>query len=230
MSLLLPLYAVVLPLLFWVAYHYYHDRHRPEPVVNLVLAIALGGAASLLAGLGYRALGVAGLNADVSVLAGTDLFGLFIFSVLGIGLVEELAKMLPFVLIVIRFKDFDEPLDGVIYASFLALGFAMVENVYYLEYLTRGEAIARGFAGPVVHMAFASIWGHPLGIARLRGGNVARVALVWLGVSALIHGVYDFIVLAFSGVALAVASALIVVLWVWRLKLVWQLNKEQRSG
>jgi RsiW-degrading membrane proteinase PrsW (M82 family) len=49
-------------------------------------------------------------------------------------------------LIVLRFRSFDEPFDGIIYASFIALCYATTENVQYLQYLTPIEAIARGFA------------------------------------------------------------------------------------
>ncbi|MEJ2088061.1 MAG: PrsW family intramembrane metalloprotease [Gammaproteobacteria bacterium] len=225
MRLELVLSAVLLPFLFWVAYHYYHDRHRPEPVINLVVTVGLGAVASLIAGFGYHALDLAGMQVDVDALAETTPMALFAYAVLGIGLIEELAKLLPFVLVVLRFKDFDEALDGVVYASFLALGFATVENLYYLDHLTRGEAIARGFAGPVVHMVFASIWGHRIGMARLTGGRIFGVALIWLGVSALVHGVYDFIVLAFSDVSLLLASAFIVAIWLWRLNLVSRLKE-----
>jgi RsiW-degrading membrane proteinase PrsW (M82 family) len=43
-----------------------------------------------------------------------------------------------------RFRAFDEDLDGIIYASFIAMGYATMENLHNLEYLTKNEAIARG--------------------------------------------------------------------------------------
>ncbi len=36
------LMPVTLPVLFWAAYHYYKDRHLPEPVGHLLLAFTLG--------------------------------------------------------------------------------------------------------------------------------------------------------------------------------------------
>jgi len=122
------LYAVLLPLLFWVVYHYYHDRHRPEPVINLMITLGLGVGSSLLASLGYLGLDMLGWRFDALDLAETDLLGLALYAVLGIGLIEELAKLVPFLLVVLRFSDFDEPLDGIVYASFLALGFAMFKQ------------------------------------------------------------------------------------------------------
>ncbi|HEY5644561.1 MAG TPA: PrsW family glutamic-type intramembrane protease [Pseudomonadales bacterium] len=230
MSAELFLYALLLPLIFWATYHYYHDRHRPEPVVNLLATLGLGVLASLIAGMGYAGLGLVGLRFDAYLLAETSPLGLLVYAVLGIGLVEELAKMLPFLLVVLRFRDFDDPFDGIVYASFLALGFAMAENYRYADHLSLSEAVARGFAGPVVHMVFASLWGHHIGTAVLTGAPVLPVAFRWLAITALVHGAYDVIVIAFSASALFLASALIVVIWFWRLRLVWRLGGGHRSS
>ena len=49
-----------------------------------------------------------------------------------IGPCEELAKFLAVRLFVYRNKEFNEPLDGIIYAAAAALGFASLENVLYV--------------------------------------------------------------------------------------------------
>ncbi|MEM8766282.1 MAG: PrsW family glutamic-type intramembrane protease [Pseudomonadota bacterium] len=214
----------LIPVLFWAAYHYYHDRHRPEPVAKLIFALLLGGLASLLAGLGYELLGQIGLRYDALGLAEGNRLGLFLYAFLGIGVVEELAKLLPFLLLILRFSDFDEPVDGIVYASFIGLGFAALENLYYFPHLSTPEALARGFAAPVVHRAFASIWGYRVGKAKLEGGSVLTEAAVWLLAAAFVHGVYDFIVLGFGGPALVFAAAVILAIWFWRLKLLLQLS------
>jgi len=38
---------------------------------------------------------------------------------LAVGPIEEISKLLLFVLVVLRLKGSDEPLDGIIYASFI---------------------------------------------------------------------------------------------------------------
>jgi len=42
------IFLLLAPFGFWAAYHYYHDRHRPEPTANLVVCIGLGAAARYL--------------------------------------------------------------------------------------------------------------------------------------------------------------------------------------
>ncbi|MCZ6499462.1 MAG: PrsW family intramembrane metalloprotease [Gammaproteobacteria bacterium] len=213
-----------MPLFFWGCYHYYKDRYLPEPVGHLLFAFALGVGSFYLGMLMYRGLGLVNLRFDAYLLAETNLPGLFAYAVLVIGLVEELAKLIPFLLIIIHFKEFDEPIDGIIYASFIALGFSAVENIQYLQYLTSLEALARGFAGPVVHIVFASIWGYYVGRAYLCRRALGRTLIAALAGAAFLHGSYDFVVIAMPAPALPLAASLIVGIWVWRLLLIRDLH------
>lgn len=210
-------FPLLVPFLFWAAYHYYHDRHRPEPLANLFGCILLGVAAAWLNRGMYAGLGVLGLRYDALLLAEDNLPGLLAYAVLGIGLTEELSKLLLFVAVVLRFRAFDEPLDAIVYASFLALGFSLVENLHYLQFAAPAEAFARGFAGPLVHIVFASVWAYPIGLAHLKNERSAFAIPLWLAVSAVLHGIYDFIVLGFGSTMLVFAAALIVAIWMWRL-------------
>lgn len=221
---------VVLPVLFWAGFHYYKDRHLPEPPGNLALCFLLGVGSFYIGRYLYQALGLIGLRFDAYLLAETNSAGLFAYAVLVIGVVEELAKLLPFVLVVLRFRAFDEPIDGIIYASFIALGFAAVENIEYLQYLTYREAIARGFAGPLVHIMFASIWAYRIGRAHLRHGSVLKAGVVWFAVAAALHGVYDFVVIALPPPALPVSALLILAIWVWRMSVIRDLHAVQGSS
>jgi RsiW-degrading membrane proteinase PrsW (M82 family) len=229
MSRALLLLPVLLPVLFWAAYHYHKDRHLPEPVGRLALAFGLGLLSAGISKALYVALGWASLRYDALALAHGNLPGLFAYSMLAIGPVEELAKLLPFLLL-LRIPELDEPIDGIIYASFVALGYAAVENVMYLQYLTPTEAAARGFAGPVVHMLFASIWGYTIGCAHLRGQPLLPALLRGLVLAAGLHGLYDFIVLQQTLNALPMAALLILGGWIWRLRLLRGLHEQAVRG
>ena len=218
------LLPVILPVAFWAAYHLHVDRYLPEPPGQLLLAFALGVGSFWLGLLGYRALGLVGLRYDAFALAAHHLPGLFAYAVLGIGVIEESAKLLPFLLIIRLFREFDEPIDGIIYASFIALGFAAVENIRYLEYLSTRQAYARGFAGPVLHIVFASVWGYYVGRAWLRRRALVPTVLGALACSALLHGVYNFVVIGLPARWLPIAAGLIAGLWIWRLCLIRDLH------
>jgi len=230
MKYLILLLPVVLPVVFWAAYHLHADRHLPEPPGHLLLAFALGVGSFFLGMAMYRALGVLGLRYDAFELAQGNLPGLFLFAVLGIGVIEELAKLIPFLFVVLRFREFDEPIDGIIYASFIALGFAAMENLNYLQFMTTGAAYARGFAGPVVHMVFASIWGYYIGRAWLLRRAVPGTVLAALASTALIHGIYDFVVIGLPRPGMPIAAGLIAALWIWRLRLIRDLHQTYRNA
>lgn len=221
----LMLLPVVAPIVFWAAYHWHADRHLPEPPLHLLLAFALG-VGSFWIGLNlYRALDFIELRYDAFLLAETNLSGLFAYALGVIGMIEEAAKMIPFLLVVIHFREFDEPIDGIIYASFIALGFAAVENLRYLEFLSAGEAYARGFAGPVVHIVFASVWGYYIGRAVLFRRRRIATVVAMLVLAAVLHGIYDFLVIGMPPGALPLAAALIAGIWIWRLRLIRDLRE-----
>lgn len=217
---------VTVPVLFWAAYHYYKDRHLPEPVGNLALCFLLGLAAAGLSKLLYVALEPLGLRFDAFALADTNPLALFAYALLAIGPIEELSKLLPFLLVVTHFRAFDEPLDGLVYASFIALGYAAVENYHYLDFLTQFESIARGFAGPVIHIVFASIWAHWITRAQLAGRSIVRHAVIGFLLAAGLHGVYDFLVLLQPVAALPIAASMIAGIWIWRLRLMRRMHED----
>ena len=221
--LILPVLA---PIVFWAAYHYHKDHHLPEPPGNLLLCLLLGVIAAAISKGLYLALEPIGLRLDAVALAEENPAALLAYALLAIGPIEEFAKLLPFVVVVLRFKAFDEPLDGIIYASFIALGYAAVENYHYLDFLTPTEAFARGFAGPVIHIAFASIWAHWIARALLAGKSVVRPAVVGFLLTAGLHGFYDFLVLRHAVLALPIAATLIATLWIWRLRLMQEMHEQ----
>ncbi len=120
---------------------------------------------------------------------------------------------------------FDEPLDGIIYASFIGLGYATAENFHYLDYLTPLESAARAFASPVVHILFASIWAHWITRARLAKKSIAGPLVLSFALSAALHGIYNFLVLLTPISALPLAAALVLAIWVWRLLLMRRMHE-----
>jgi RsiW-degrading membrane proteinase PrsW (M82 family) len=220
---------VLLPVLFWSGFHYYKDRHLPEPFGHLLLAFILGIASFWLGKLMYAGLGLVDLRFDAYVLAVRNPVGLFFYAVLAIGVIEELSKMVFFLLIILRFREFNEPIDGIIYASFIALGFATMENIQYLQYVSGFEAIARGFAGPLVHILFASIWGFYIGAAHLQRKPMLGTVLGALAITALLHGIYDFVAIALPVTALPASALLMLGIWMWRMYLIRDLHNEAQD-
>jgi len=221
--------TLLIPVFFWGAYHHYKDRHRPEPILMLVLASTLGYCSAYLAMIMYTTLDYFGLRYDAFELAESSRLGLFWYAVLAIGPIEELAKFIPFSLILIRLPHFDEPLDGVIYASFIALGFSLHENEQYLQYLESGEAVARSIASPMIHVLFASIWGYAYGYANIHKLNRVVATILGLVVSMVLHGVFDFFSIGVSAWTSVAPPLIILAIWLWRMFMIRHPHSHHRT-
>ena len=210
---------IVVSGVLWMLYVQSKDRHQPEPRWRLFWAFGLGLVAWLISILSYRALDALGLpDVKFNERPWTAVYCLGI-----IGPIEEGSKVLLAYLFVFRWREYDEPIDGFVYAAALSLGFASAENLY----TTAGSGwiyqLAQTITMPLAHVLFGAIWG--LGISHAHFcvsrplpralWQVASVALAMLA-----HGLYDFLVLAYQ--ARLATSGLVLALWgftVWRLHL-----------
>jgi RsiW-degrading membrane proteinase PrsW (M82 family) len=216
MTLWIILSGIIAPAVFWSAYFYYKDRFQPEPIRNLGITYILGLITAYACIKFYGLLPLIGIPEDPSALMESHRLQFFFYSLGVIGLIEELFKFLPFILIILRLKAFDEKIDGIVYASTIALGFASFENIYYLAHLEGFELIGRAFASPLAHTIFSSIWGYTVGKARIQGKSLLKASLIGLSIAALVHGIFDFFT---TSPPLRLAASLIVlVIWIWRIR------------
>jgi RsiW-degrading membrane proteinase PrsW (M82 family) len=206
--------AVLAPAAFWIGYFYYKDRLRPEPPANLAVAYVMGFASGFLCFEFYGLLGRAGITTGFrAVLDGTTPLQFFSYAVVFVGLIEETFKFLPFILVVVRFKAFDEPIDGIVYAAALAVGFASFENLGYLPHMKGLAFLGRALASPLTHTVFSSVWGYAIGWAIFRRCSVVVACIVGVTLSGTAHGLFDYLTLS---PGLRVFSAmLILVIWIW---------------
>lgn len=215
--------GIAAPAIFWSGYFSIKDRYRPEPLVNLGLAFLLGFGSALLVEKIYTLLTGLGLPEDPTLYLDTQPQNFLLYTLGIVGPLEELFKALPFLLIVLRWKKFDEPVDGIVYSAMIALGFASYENLIYLPFEEGIALLGRSLATPLTHTVFAWIWGYPVGMARLKGKNTLFAFLVFFPLSAAAHGLFDYLNLA---PGLRIGSALLIlVLWGWRIALIERLQK-----
>ena len=220
--MLLLLAAFIAPTAFWIGYLYYKDRFQPEPLRVVWIAYLLGIASGWLCVGAYRLVEMMGAPQDPLLLAETDRAAFLAYCIVVVGILEEACKMLPLVLVLIHLRHFDEVLDGIVYASAIALGFATYENFFYLPLLDGFERWGRAIASPLVHTIFSSIWGYTIASAVLSGRRVLPAAVAGLGVAALLHGAYDFFTL---NPALRLGAALVIlVIWAWRIRTIERLH------
>jgi RsiW-degrading membrane proteinase PrsW (M82 family) len=218
MSIWIILSGIIAPAIFWIGYLYFKDRVQPEPFRTTGATYILGIFSAIITIQIFKLLPLLGIPEDPSVLMDTNRVKFLLYSIGITGFIEEFCKFLPFFFIVLRFKFFDEEIDGIIYASIIALGFASYENSRYLVYMESLELFGRAFASPLTHAIFASIWGYTVGVAWLESRSVLKASALGIGLAALFHGLFNFLT---TSPALRVgASILILIIWIWQIRLI----------
>ena len=187
MALLVSVFFAFAPAFFMSAVVYWLDRYEKEPLVLLGATfiwgavVAAGGAfiINTVSGVGIYVLTGSGDAADQATASLVAPF------------VEEGLKGLAVLLVFIFFhKEFDSILDGIIYASIAALGFAATENVLYIYQHGYLDAGWKGLWQLVFIRDVVVAWQHPfftaftgigLAIARMNRSVLVKIVAVPLG-------------------------------------------------
>ncbi|MDV2482305.1 PrsW family intramembrane metalloprotease [Methanoculleus sp. Wushi-C6] len=200
------------PGVFWAWYFYSRDKYQPEPAALIVKLFLLGVLVTF----------------PVAFVEG--FFGLFIASSLIMGavvapVVEEYGKYWVVRRFAYRDTEFDEPMDGIVYATAAALGLASLENVLYVfaAYVTSPAlalstiAVRAVFSVPG-HALFASVWGYALGRAKFMAAD-QRPGIVFRGLvlGIALHGIFNFLLMTADIFAYTLAIFILVLipgLWI----------------
>ena len=185
----------VLPALILVYYTYQQDKLQREPVKNLVKAFFYGWLsvfASFVISLPCMRMGL--FPQEIHSLG--DAFRTAFF---GAAIPEESAKLFLLWLFLRKFRDFDERMDGIVYAVCVGMGFAAFENIEYLfasgsDWVTTG--IGRSLTAIPGHFAFAVIMGYYYSLNYFDKYRAPLAGLkMWL-YPVLAHGLYDTIAMS----------------------------------
>jgi protease PrsW len=225
------------PLLVYLWVPWIVDRYDPEPIWALVMCLLWGG----IAACGFSAV----VNTTVHVVA-DDMLGKGAGDVLGAcvsaPLIEEATKGIAvFFIFYFWRREFDGVVDGVIYATFAALGFAAVENILYYGNAAKEEMlsakadgllastfIVRGILAPWGHPLYTSMTGLGFGLARETTKGWVR----WLApiggycLAVLLHAVWNtsatisnaLVILMLPLWLLSVLGFFVLVLWLVKRK------------
>jgi len=196
----------------WLYLIYRYDRFEPEPVKYVLLIGAIGGVLSTIPSALLNA-GVAsqlGVRNFIYNSSGAEIsgFNILLFS-LFVGFNEEFWKSFMAVLLLRRFKQFNEPIDALIYSMSIALGFAAFENVGYTVAGGFGVLFVRSFTAVPLHAGLASIWGSGIANAKYHNeGKYLTTLIPYVITAALIHALYNYIQFINSDGFVAIMAAL----------------------
>jgi len=166
---------------------FHRDAYNREPKLNMIVSFFFG-VLSVVPAIFIEEFFWGSFDGSI---AGLALKAFFV-----VALTEELCKYAALRLYSYRQKSFDEPFDGIVYAVMVSMGFATLENIFYVtKSASEGHgyqvAIMRMFLSVPAHATFGVLMGYHVGRAKF---NPARKrALMFLGLfwAVFFHGSFD---------------------------------------
>ncbi|GET22603.1 PrsW family glutamic-type intramembrane protease [Prolixibacter denitrificans] len=195
MHLILLAIAPVIIILFYI---YWRDKYEKEPFYLLARGLLFGVISVLPVTL------VEGVLMMFGPLF-TGYWNTFYQAFVVAGATEEGFKFLASFILVWHSREFNQRFDGIVYAVFVSMGFALVENLLYVFSSPDGLSVGltRALTAVPAHAMFGVLMGFHLSLAKF----YPQARRLFLGYAFLIpftfHGLYDFILMSGNQILLA---------------------------
>jgi protease PrsW len=182
-----------------LSFFYLKDKYEPEPI-RLVFRLFLIGALLVfpIMVLQYA------FQLEYSL---SPLIDAFIIS----GLSEEFFKWFVVYYTVFKHAEFNEHYDGVVYAVAASLGFATLENILYIFANGIDTAFVRAVLPVPSHALFGVIMGYYFGKSKMN--NNKKLLVVSLIIPAILHGIYNYILMSSMNEWLYTMVPFMIFLW-----------------
>lgn len=174
--------AAVAPAIALLSFFYLKDKYETEPL-SLVVKVYIFGVLLVFPIMVIQF----GIKEEMNISYLSDAF--FVS-----GAFEEFFKWFLVFYGAYLHEEFNEPYDGIVYASALSLGFASLENIFYLYTFGIEEALIRALLPVSGHALFGVIMGYYLGKAKFSFGKKKKIYLTLsLVLPILLHGTFNFL-------------------------------------
>lgn len=199
-TILIAFFAGILPAIFWLSFWIKEDKH-PEPKWLIILTFILGMMAVPA---------VIPLEKFVLKFAGQGLLLITLWA-----FIEEIFKYAAAAFALRRRED-DEPVDPLIYLITSALGFAALENAFFLFNPLLNEGFVGAFitgnmrfiGATLLHTVSSGIIGIFIGLSFYRNSKSRRsYAYTGIGLSVLLHALFNFLIIQGKGETLIAVFA-----------------------
>lgn len=201
------------PVFIILAYIYYRDKYEKEPIKLLFEGVVAGGVIVI------PIIYVEGIMQNLG--SGFGHMGTAAWTAFMVAaLVEEGFKYFAVYVLIWKNPNFNEKFDGIVYAVFVSLGFALVENFSYVFREGNGMhvGIMRAFTAVPAHAMFGVMMGYWLGLARFTPSKRMKYLSLAFVFPFIFHGLYDFILMSQNYVLLLFFIPLVIYMLVRSLK------------
>lgn len=178
------------PVVLILAYVYRRDKYNKEPWWLLLFSF-LGGALMVPFIIWWET----GMLDIMPAVKTVEHYALYVsFGVA--ALCEETSKFIILVLLAYKSSHFNEKFDGIIYAVYVSMGFALVENIMYV--ISGGDSVGltRALTAVPAHAIFAIAMGFHLARAKFSARNRTMKFILALLIPMALHGTYNYILMA----------------------------------
>lgn len=201
-SLAFSVFLGLAPIVFWLGFWLREDSSHPEPKSVLFLTFLAGMGAVLVA-----------LPLEYGFLYLEKKFGVdntaygFITLILAWSFIEEVLKYLAAQEASLKTRFFDEPIDGLVYLITAALGFAALENIFFLLKVVNVDGFVSGFitgnlrfvGASLLHVATSAIVGSSIAFSfyppRRRLPNIIGS----IGLATALHFAFNYFIIKADG-------------------------------
>lgn len=216
------LVLAVMPVVIICTYIYSKDRNKePWPLLIKLFFLGIGSCFLVLfiSDIVFKIFPF--MDKDTSFM---NFFEVMAYSFIGVALIEEFCKWLMSFAGAYFHKAYDEVYDGIVYAVYVSLGFACLENILYV-FASHSIAvgISRGILSVPGHACDAVFMGYYLSLAKVYAsqGNKAQERknlVLSVLVPTILHGIYDFCLFVDIDAILLVFFAFVIALYVFSIK------------
>lgn len=194
------------PVLIILVYIYFRDRYEKEPVGQLLKGLLAGAFITIPIIFIEKILSIPAQN--ISGLSNAAYHSFIVAS-----LSEESLKFMAVYLLFWRNREFNERFDGIVYAVFVSLGFAAVENIMYVFDSGIQTGILRAVTAVPAHALFGITMGYYLGLARFLPDQRQKLLFKAFFYPLILHGIYDFLLMSAHPVLLLLFIPYLIYLW-----------------
>ena len=202
--------VAVVPAIVLIVYIMIRDKYEREPIRKILLTFFVG---MLSIPLDLLIIAIFGLD-ELPYLFDGEVFQQIATAFFSAAIPEEISKLVILILLVWWSKDFNERMDGIVYAVCVSMGFATIENIMYVfddPSCAWGRAL---FAVPG-HFLFAVLMGFFLSLAKFTVKHKFRNWTMTLVAPILAHGIYDAILMVSDVVSVGWSALLTIVFYIF---------------
>lgn len=198
------------PALICLIYIFIRDKYEKEPIRLLIIGVLAGALITLP---------IIRTSGFIVVLMPITLsqFGEAVFTSFAVaGFTEEGFKFAVLFFLIWHNRNLNEKMDGIVYAVFISLGFAAVENFLYVLHPQMGgmqTALSRALVSVPSHGFFGVLMGYYFAMAKFEPQARTKYIILAFVVPWAVHGAYNTLLLSGNTWLMVVFVPFVAIMW-----------------